>query len=67
MDGVKNMMQRPQRLECTWYDIRHALSVYYPSKLEAYDKLMEDGDRRGALKIAQDTNIISPDSWVWFE
>ena len=67
MDGVKNMMQRPQRNECTWFDIRYALSEYYPSKLEEYDKLMEADDKRGALKIVQDTGLISRDSWVWFE
>ena len=67
MDGVLKMMQRMQKHKTTWFDIRGALSTYFPSKLIEYDKLMKADDKRGALKVVQDTGLISPDAWVWFE
>ena len=66
MDGVLKMMQRTQRFDFTWDDVRHALSRYFPTDVEAFDKHIREDDKRAALKIATDRNIISKDAWVIF-
>lgn len=60
------MIQRMVTRECTWEGLRSALAYYFPDDVAEFDTLVAADNKRPAIKMLQNRNIISPDAWVQF-
>lgn len=52
--------------EYSWCQLRNAMATYSPDDIEEFDALMAGDNKRPAIEMLQNKNIISPDAWVTF-
>ena len=60
------MVRRMETYEYSWCQLRNAMATYFPDDIEEFDALMAGDNKRPAIEMLQNKNIISPDAWVTF-